>query len=120
MLVRQHALLVSCLCLGFCTPGLRAAPTPAAIFGDGMVLQRDRPLEIWGTASKNERVTGEFAGQTRTTNADDDGHWTITLAGSRQLVRADDCPCDCPLARRECAITPVFSLLKVAWNIKCH
>ncbi len=90
MLVRQHALLISCLCLGFCTPGLRAAPTPAAIFGDGMVLQRDRPLEIWGTASKNERVTVEFAGQTRTTNADDDGHWTITL----EAVPANAAPAD--------------------------
>ena len=79
MLVRQHTLLITGLCLGFCTPGLRAAPTPAAIFGDGMVLQRDRPLNFWGTALKNERVTVEFAGQTKTVNADDDGHWTITL-----------------------------------------
>ena len=79
MLVRQHTLLIACLALGFCTPGLRAAPTPAAIFGDGMVLQRDRPLEIWGTALKNERVTVEFAGQTKTVNADNDGRWTITL-----------------------------------------
>ncbi|MEC9007880.1 MAG: sialate O-acetylesterase, partial [Planctomycetota bacterium] len=79
MLVRQHTLLITGLCLGFCTPGLRAAPTPAAIFGDGMVLQRDRPLNFWGTALKNERVTVEFAGQTKTVNADDAGRWTITL-----------------------------------------
>lgn len=45
-----------------------------------MVLQRERPVLIWGTAKPRERVTVEFAGQQRTTTAADDGRWCVRLA----------------------------------------
>ena len=40
------------------------------LFGEHMVLQRDRPVPVWGDAAPGERVTVEFAGQTTATSAD--------------------------------------------------
>lgn len=52
----------------------------AAPFTDGMVLQRDRPVRVWGTADAGERVTVTFAGQTVETAADAKGDWLLELA----------------------------------------
>lgn len=48
-----------------------------AIFTDNMVLQRDKPLKIWGWADKNEKITVQFNGQVQTTKAGKDGNWSI-------------------------------------------
>ncbi len=58
---------------GFCQVKL------PGLFGDNMVLQRDKPVPVWGTASANEKVTVKFNGQTKTTKAAKNGHWSITL-----------------------------------------
>src|SRR3954469_7154527 len=50
-----------------------------ALFGDHMVLQRDRAVPIWGDAAVGEKVTVEFGGQNKTTMADDAGHWKVVL-----------------------------------------
>ncbi len=52
----------------------------AAVFGDHMVLQRDRAVAIWGDAAPDESVTVEFAGQSVATRADADGRWRVRLA----------------------------------------
>lgn len=44
-----------------------------------MVLQRAQPVPVWGTASPAELVTVSFAGQTKSTTANDEGHWQINL-----------------------------------------
>ena len=49
------------------------------IFGDNMVLQRDKPVRVWGWAKSGERITVAFAGQTKSTIADDEGHWALKL-----------------------------------------
>ncbi|PSL45342.1 sialate O-acetylesterase [Chitinophaga niastensis] len=49
------------------------------IFGDSMVLQRDKPIPIWGWADKNEKITVQFHQQIKTTKADKDGKWKILL-----------------------------------------
>ncbi|MEO1996183.1 MAG: sialate O-acetylesterase [Planctomycetaceae bacterium] len=49
------------------------------IFGNGMVLQRDRPASVWGWTAAGTRVTVQFAEQSRTTVADADGTWTVAL-----------------------------------------
>ena len=46
-------------------------------FGDHMVLQRDRPVRIFGTASPGMTVAGSFRGANASTNADADGEWTL-------------------------------------------
>ena len=68
------------------------APTLAEIFGHHMVLQRDRPVPVWGNAPPGLRVSVEFAGQQRTGRAGADGRWQVALdamsacAASRDLV----------------------------------
>ena len=48
-------------------------------FGDNMVLQRELPARIRGTADPDEKVTVEFAGQTVRATADDKGDWLAIL-----------------------------------------
>ncbi|MBL9213861.1 MAG: hypothetical protein JNG83_00145, partial [Opitutaceae bacterium] len=49
------------------------------IFGDRMVLQRDRPVPVWGSADPAERITVKFGGQTHQAVAGPDGRWRVTL-----------------------------------------
>jgi len=49
------------------------------VLSDAMVLQRDRPLLIWGQADAGEGVTVRFAGQTKKTTAASDGKWSVKL-----------------------------------------
>lgn len=51
----------------------------AAIFGDGMVLQRDAVLPVWGTAPAGEAVTVSLAGLAAGTRAEADGRWRAEL-----------------------------------------
>ena len=51
----------------------------ASIFADHMVLQRDRPIMLWGTAPPDDNVTVLFAGQTAEITASSDGAWSVTL-----------------------------------------
>ena len=44
-----------------------------------MVLQRDQPVPVWGTAAAGEKVTVEFAGKKSQTTADQDGVWQVKL-----------------------------------------
>jgi sialate O-acetylesterase len=50
-----------------------------ALFQDHAVLQRDRPIAIWGQAAANEVVTVTLAGSTARAQADRGGRWSITL-----------------------------------------
>ncbi|ACE83348.1 sialate O-acetylesterase [Cellvibrio japonicus] len=45
---------------------------------DGAVLQRDKPLNIWGWADEGEKVRVRFAGHEAVTHAAN-GHWQVTL-----------------------------------------
>ncbi len=70
-----------CILLAVCctSVALSAVKLPAVI-GDNMVLQRDIPVPIWGSADKGEDVTVTLAGQTLTAKAGDDGRWKVVLA----------------------------------------
>lgn len=57
-----------------------AAPEPARIFGDHMVLQRGISTPVWGMAAPGEDVAVSFAGQTATTTANSEGTWMLRLA----------------------------------------
>ena len=48
-------------------------------FGDNMVIQRDKPVNITGAADKGATVTVMFAGQKKTAKAGGDGAWSVTL-----------------------------------------
>ncbi|MCX2783048.1 beta galactosidase jelly roll domain-containing protein [Microbulbifer thermotolerans] len=49
------------------------------LISDGMVLQRDAPVKTWGLADAGEAVAVEFNGRHYSTEADDTGHWSVTL-----------------------------------------
>jgi sialate O-acetylesterase len=49
------------------------------IFGDNMILQRDKPIPVWGWADKNEKITIQFNQQTQTVKADKNGQWKVLL-----------------------------------------
>jgi sialate O-acetylesterase len=57
----------------------RADVALPAVIGNNMVLQRDKPVPIWGTAAAGEKVTVKFASQTKSATTGDDGRWRITL-----------------------------------------
>src|SRR5690606_9445660 len=60
------------------------------ILGHNMVLQRNKPVVIWGTAAAGEQVNVEFAGQKGQSTADALGNWRITLAP----LKADSRPAE--------------------------
>jgi sialate O-acetylesterase len=65
---------------GFPVSGKAAdALQPAPIFCDFMVLQREMPVPVWGTAKPKAEVSVTFAGQTKTAVADDKGDWLVKL-----------------------------------------
>src|ERR1044072_6778243 len=49
------------------------------VISNGMVLQRDQAVPIWGQADPGESVTVSFKGQVRNTTADGNGRWAIHL-----------------------------------------
>lgn len=49
------------------------------LFGDNMVLQRDKPIAVWGWAAPGEKVTVHFNGQTKTVRTDKQGQWSLRL-----------------------------------------
>lgn len=46
-------------------------------FGSDMVLQRQKPVKIWGSSSAKASFTVEFMGQNKKVKADRVGHWTV-------------------------------------------
>jgi sialate O-acetylesterase len=50
------------------------------IFGDHMVLQRGRPIVVWGWADPEEKVTVSFADKNSVTTANADRSWRVELA----------------------------------------
>ncbi len=70
----------------------------AAVFSDHMVLQRDKPGPVWGWADPTEKITVEFAGQTKNAVADATGKWQVKLdpmtasAESRVLIIQSEKP----------------------------
>ena len=50
-----------------------------AIYTDNMVLQRNRPLRITGTANAGEKIKLTIGKQKHTTTTADNGNWSVTL-----------------------------------------
>ena len=51
----------------------------AEAFSSHMVLQREKPVSVWGVADAGEKVKVSFGKQTLSTTADNDGLWRVTL-----------------------------------------
>jgi sialate O-acetylesterase len=48
-------------------------------FTDYAVLQREKPVPVWGTASVGEEITVDFNGQSKSVTADSEGEWIVYL-----------------------------------------
>ena len=57
---------------------LFAAVRLSSLFSDGMVIQRDKEVPVWGWADENETVTVSFNGQSVSTVAHN-GKWSVRL-----------------------------------------
>ncbi|MDP4240561.1 MAG: sialate O-acetylesterase, partial [Bacteroidota bacterium] len=68
---------VSCVFL-FAFTSIAQVRLPSLV-SDGMVLQRDAKVHIWGWATKGEKVTLKFNGKSYKTVTDNEGKWNIVL-----------------------------------------
>jgi sialate O-acetylesterase len=71
--------IVSALLVAAFPASAADAPLLARIFADHVVLQRDRPIEVFGAANPGESVTVTMSGATRRITAGADGRWRVAL-----------------------------------------
>lgn len=85
-------LLLPLLCCGLTCPLLAADVRFASPFVDHMVLQRGKPIELWGNADPNSDVMIRLDDQQHDTHANAQGEWRITLdalsAGGPHEIKA--------------------------------
>ena len=84
--IKQAMSIIALLLVGCVAGFAKLATTP--IISSDMVLQREKPVHIWGMADAGERVTVSFGKQKVKTKADAMGKWFITL----QPMKADAHP----------------------------
>ena len=53
------------------------------LISDGMVLQRDARVKLWGWAADHEKISVVFNDSVYHTSANDKGEWTVVLSGLR-------------------------------------
>jgi sialate O-acetylesterase len=68
----------------FVTNAGYAQLAPAKLFNNHMVLQRNQPIPVWGTAAKNAKVTISLNNNSKTATTDATGHWKVTLAPMKE------------------------------------
>lgn len=49
------------------------------LFQSNMVIQRDKPIDVWGWSRPGDKVTVTFAGKSASGTAEKDGKWTVRL-----------------------------------------
>ena len=49
------------------------------VFGSNMVLQRNKPITLWGWADAGEKITANFKGSSYTAQANEQGKWQIEM-----------------------------------------
>lgn len=60
-----------------------ARVVPSRVFQSGMVLQRGKPVTLWGKADRGETFRVTFHGKTVSVTADDQGHWLTRLPAQK-------------------------------------
>lgn len=74
----KYIYLIVLIC--FVNPGLcQSAITLPQIFGNGMVLQRDLPIPVWGNANPGEEIMVLFNQSTTKVVANENGQWKVEL-----------------------------------------
>ena len=82
------------------------------LFSDHAVLQRDRPVRIWGWGHAGENVTVRFHGQTVSTQTDPIGYWEAWLkpepAGGPYTLTVSGDSTPTPLERKDILVGDVW------------
>ncbi|MET0263076.1 MAG: sialate O-acetylesterase, partial [Rariglobus sp.] len=86
-----RALLALVLCAFSSAAQAAATLKPNFLFSDNMVLQRDRPVPVWGEATAGSEIRITFLGKSATTLAGPDGKWSVSVGpfpagGPHELV----------------------------------
>ncbi len=79
-LLHQRRNLITAALILLCALPLRAQVRLPALFSDHMVVQRQRPVHVWGMGDPGESVTVSFRGESKTGLADSLGRWSVYLA----------------------------------------
>ncbi|EDY82600.1 conserved domain protein [Verrucomicrobiia bacterium DG1235] len=101
---------------------LSAAIKLPSIVSDGMILQRDTSLNVWGWADPSEEVAISFRSKTYTTQANAEGDWSLSIppleaggpdnmeiSGSNQITLSDVLVGDVWLASGQSNMTHMFN-----------
>jgi sialate O-acetylesterase len=85
--IRKPKGLSSCIAIVigfFLSPlALTAEIRLPSVLGDHMVLQQDKPIQIWGWAEPGEVISAVFGDQRAQSTAGNDGLWEIKLEGMK-------------------------------------
>ncbi len=65
---------------------LQAEVRTPTFISDGMVLQRNENVRIWGTADPGEKVTVTFLKKKYVSTADTEGNWMVTIPTTRKKM----------------------------------
>lgn len=71
---------VLCVWMVFLSSPVFAQLQVAGIFSSHMVLQRNKPVPVWGTARPGHQVQVSFAGQQLLATANETGKWQVELS----------------------------------------
>lgn len=77
MLTRFYFASLAALC--FLTANTQSATTLSPPFTDHMVVQRDKPLLVWGWDKPGSQVTVSLAGKTAKATTDAEGNWRTEI-----------------------------------------
>lgn len=77
--MRTRPILLCSIAFVFMTTLAHPAITLGPLFGDRAVLQRDKPLPVWGRAEPGEKIAVSFRDQTVQATAGADGRWIVYL-----------------------------------------
>ncbi len=83
-IVMKRTRWLSCVAAALALSGVLAGPVQARlelprVFADDMVVQRDKPVRVWGWGDRGDTITVAFDGQTKTTTVAADGRWLLAL-----------------------------------------
>jgi sialate O-acetylesterase len=75
---------IICLCTMVTSIPAYSAVRLPGVLGSAMVLQRNRPIRIWGWADGCEKVSVIFNGMTMKTMASAEGRWSVTFPALKE------------------------------------
>ena len=87
MIRSRGLMLVVAVCLGFVAQTQAEVKVPS-IFSNHMVLQRDKPIMVWGWDAAGTEVTVTLGEAKATAKADDKGNWKVSLPAQKANAKA--------------------------------